>query len=1005
MVNLRAILAGWLFFAAPVLTLAGPPPEHLVLQLPFTHQFQFAGYYAAQFRGYYAAEGLDVELRPNLSSEPALTLVTPGRADYGVFQSMGLLSRWARRHDIIVLAAVMQHSPFAIAVRADSDIHGPADLIRGRLAINSSRLAVEVKMMLEREGLDFNRLRLVPNRWGVDELGAGTADAMDVYITNRPVDMKFNRGEEWRLIQPRDYGADYYGDCLFGLRDHVLAHPAQAEALRRASLRGWEYALTHREEVRDWILTRLPDRPANLTPEMLDFEASRITGLIDAGVVEIGHMNPGRWQAMADGIQRFGANLPAFNLDGFLFDPNVSRPLPGWVRGLWWILGVVAAGFLVALYAIRRLRRLVERRARELQASEERMRHFVENSTVGIYRSSPDGRIIFANDALIRMMGYGSLAELTARNLEQEGYEPSYSRQQFKREIETLGVVNGLEAAWRRRDGTVIFVRESANVVRGADGRVEFYDGVVEDISLRKQAEMVLRESEERFRNLTSAAFEGIVISEQGRVLDVNEQAARLIGCDRAELLGRSMLDFIAPESREQAARNIQARRETGYRLVLLRRDGKRFQAECQAKMMRTGDRELRMTAFRDITAQLEAQERERRLEEQLRQKQKMEAVGTLAGGIAHDFNNILTGILGNLELAQLELSAAHPAGPGLEAARKASLRARELVARILAFSRQEDDRRAPAALAPIVQEALHLLQVGLPATVSVRTNFAADCPLVSCDPSQIHQIVMNLGTNSLHAFGQGGGTITVELQPVNPDAAFRELHPQVRADHRVRLSFRDDGCGIEPEVRQRIFEPFFTTKSFGQGTGLGLSTVHAIVTNHQGAVTVESVVGAGTTFSLYFPAAAADPAPAAPATPGGGLPPPFGGGRRILLVDDDDFVRDVNARLLRRLGFEPVPCPNGAEALVEFQAAPAEVSAVISDLAMPGMNGVELARQILGLRPATPVIFSSGHFPSEVQNAARALGIRAFIHKPFEVRDLVQALEDALVRSGRDAA
>ena len=999
------LLAG--IFAALLSELAGAvrEPEHVVLQLPFTHQFQFAGYYAAQFKGYYAAEHLDVELRPNQKNAPSISEVVEGRAEYGIFQGAGLLIQWMRSGDVQVLAAIMQHSPFAVAVREDSDIHGPRDLLRARFAVEPIRLAIEVKLMLEKEGLDFTKLHVVPNRWGYDELGAGTADAMDFFVTNLPSDLRLYRGERWRVIYPRDYGVDFYGDCLYGRRDYIDAHPAQAEAMRRATLKGWEYALSHPEEVQDWILHQLPGRPGNLSAEMLQYESKGLDTLVDASFVEIGHMNPGRWQAMHDGIVRCDKAIPTRRLAGFLFVPPENRPLQLWVQVLLVVSGVGLFLTALAVYTNRRLRKLVEIRAQELRASEVRMRNFVENASIGIYRSTPAGRIVFANDALVRMMGYGSLAELTARDLEQDGYEPSYSRSEFKARIEQNGMVQGLEAAWKRKDGTTIYVRESASVIRDEQGQAQYYDGIIEDVTSRKQAELALRESEERFRNLTAAAFEGIVIMEQGCIIDINDQALRLIGYTREELLGRNVLAFIGQESRAEAESNIRKNIETGYELVLVRKDGSRFHAECQVKMMRQGDRALRMTAFRDITERLEAEQRQRLMEEQLRQKQKMEAVGTLAGGIAHDFNNILTGILGNLQIAELDLDPMHPAYNGLVAARKASVRARDLVARILAFSRQENEKRAPAPLGPIIQEALQLLRVGLPSNVELRVALDEKCPPVSFDPSQIHQIVMNLGTNSLQAMQEHGGLIAVELGVVKPSPALREHYPQVSENHTVRLTVSDDGCGMPPEVLHRIFEPFYTTKAFGRGTGLGLSTVHAIMKNHQGAVVVESAAGSGTTFSLYFPAAEVPKQEHAPAAiaipPPAGTRSPFGQGRVIMLVDDEDFVREVSASVLRRLGFTPAAFANPVDALSAFRAAPDEVAAVITDMAMPEMTGLELSRKLLDIRPGVPILLASGFFRADVTATARSWGINGFINKPFEVQELIKQIRSILQETG----
>jgi PAS domain S-box-containing protein len=633
-----------------------------------------------------------------------------------------------------------------------------------------------------------------------------------------------------------------------------------------------------------------------------------------------------------------------------------------------------------------------------LIANEGRFRSFIENANVGIYRSTPDGRIIMANPTLVRIMGYDSFQQLAERNLEKEGYEPSYPRSQFKAAIETSGVVDGLETAWTKRDGSIIFVRESASVIRGPDGQIQYYDGIIEDISARKKAEFALRESEERFRNLTAAAFEGVVITENGRILDINDQGLKLFGYERHEMIGREVADFVSPETRDLVTDAILNRREVTYKHMLLRKDGTRFHAEAQAKMTRLGDRVLRMTALRDVTEQLQAEQRQKNLEEQLRQMQKMEALGTLAGGIAHDFNNILTGILANLQLAEMDLDGAHPASESIRAANQASIRARDLVARILAFTRLERENRAAASLGPIVIEAVQLLRVGLPGNMEVRAEIEAACPYVTFDPGQIHQVVMNLGTNSIHAMSARGGVLTVELRSVRPSEALLETHPQLSASHTVCLSLRDTGCGMDKAVMKRIFEPFYTTKMFGQGTGLGLAMVHAIIKSHNGAILVDSTPGVGTSFDLYFlPSTGPNPR-AGPAAGGSGkVLTPFGIGRRIMLVDDEESVRTIGSNLLKRFGFTPVVFGKPLDALAAFRAGPAEFAAVVSDLTMPEMTGLELARHMLAIRPDTPVILTSGYFHSEAQQKAREAGVRSVINKPFEVYEMIEQIRLAL--------
>ena len=402
-----------------------------------------------------------------------------------------------------------------------------------------------------------------------------------------------------------------------------------------------------------------------------------------------------------------------------------------------------------------------------------------------------------------------------------------------------------------------------------------------------------------------------------------------------------------------------------------------------------------------DITQRRQDEAQRARLEDQLQHAQKMDALGTLAGGIAHDFNNILTGLLGHLQLAAMDLPATHPARASVKEAATAGWRARDLVARILAFGRRGPHDRQPLPLGPVVQEALQLLRASLPATIEMVTTVEPDLPPVLCDTAQIHQVLLNLGTNAAHAMSDQAGGLTVTLERVSPSPALRLQHPQVQPTHVIRLSVRDTGVGIDEAVLPRIFEPFFTTKPTGEGTGLGLTMVYSIMQNHQGAIVVESTPGLGSVFHLYFPAAAgAVAAPGSPpATPA--TLRPIGGGRRILLVDDDEAVRSVGELMLRRLGFVPTVQATPAEALAAFHDTAADYCAVISDLTMPGMTGLEMARRIFTLRPGLPLILASGHLDHRTQAEARESGVHHFIHKPFDLEELTARLRAALNQAG----
>jgi PAS domain S-box-containing protein len=638
-------------------------------------------------------------------------------------------------------------------------------------------------------------------------------------------------------------------------------------------------------------------------------------------------------------------------------------------------------------YAVTTIRDVGERKRIEaaLKANEERFRSFVENASVGIYRSTPDGRIVMVNPALLKITGYTSFEDLAARNLETGSYEPNYSRRDFRERVEREGVLKGWEAEWKTRDGSTIFVRESTTVIRGPDGGVLYYDGIIEDITERKRAEQALRESEERFRNLTEAAFEAIVITEAGRILDINDQGVKMFGYDRPEIVGRAAIEFVSPEWRQTVADAIRDGREAEYEHKMLRKDGSQIHVEARAKMAHTGGRLLRMTALRDVSERHEAEQRRKSLEEQLRQTHKMEALGTLAGGIAHDFNNILTVITCNTELLKIKLQGDSEVNEHLDAVAQAGVRAAGLVRQILTFSREEVTQRKALQLAPVVAEAMKFLRSTIPSTIDIKIDLGTDAPAVLADATQVHQVVMNLGTNAWHAMKDRPGRLEVRLEAFDVDLDLAGRVPNLRVGRFARLTMSDSGKGMDQATISRIFEPFFTTKAVGEGTGLGLSVVHGIMQNHEGAIAVFSEPGEGTTFQLYFPAHTSAESVAEVRKPS----VPLGNGESILLVDDEAPIALLGKNILQRLNYTVEAHTNVLEALESVRAAPERYDIVILDQTMPVMTGIDLAGRIGKIRPDLPIILTTGYAGQLKIEQLRAKGICELLLKPSTIQSL----------------
>ncbi|OPZ58555.1 MAG: Wide host range VirA protein [Deltaproteobacteria bacterium ADurb.Bin510] len=380
-------------------------------------------------------------------------------------------------------------------------------------------------------------------------------------------------------------------------------------------------------------------------------------------------------------------------------------------------------------------------------------------------------------------------------------------------------------------------------------------------------------------------------------------------------------------------------------------------------------------------------------------QAQKMEAIGALAGGITHDFNNILTAIIGYSELLMEKLSKESEEHAHACQIFQAGGRARDLTRQILTFSRQGEQRQEEVQVYLIVKEALKLLKASLPATISLRQNVESSSGAVLADPTQIHQIIMNLCTNAYHAMGEDGGELRVELSSIEVDAGFAQDHPPLRPGAHLRLTVSDTGSGMDEATQARIFEPFFTTRKQGSGTGLGLAIVHGIVTGLGGCISVQSRPGSGSTFEVYLPKheaaalpAAADEAEAAPR----------GAGQHILVVDDDQALLKMTSLILSKLNYRVTACGSAVEALAAFAAAPADFDLVFTDQIMPRMTGAQFAVKVMELRPEIPVIIATGFSEKLTPEAARQLGLRHFLQKPFTRQQLARVIYAELNRDSR---
>jgi PAS domain S-box-containing protein len=547
------------------------------------------------------------------------------------------------------------------------------------------------------------------------------------------------------------------------------------------------------------------------------------------------------------------------------------------------------------------------------------------------------------------------------------------------------------------RAGAFHYLRKPVNPL----DLLKFLENVFETIQLRSEkriAEMALKENEQLMRSLLnafpSAAF---LLGTDGSLLAGNQAVADALGKDIDKIAGESILDLIPDSSAE-------FRQRKGIEVV---DSGKtvRFEEKIVEKYFDTtinpifGDdgQVNRLAVFsRDITASKLAEEETRRLQIQLAQSQKMEAIGTLAGGIAHDFNNILSAIIGYADLIKSwGASENDRIDSGLDQILRAGNRAKDLVNQILAFSRPTRHNKIPVQITTIVKEVLKFLRSSMPTTIELRHDFEPGPKIIEVDPTHIHQVLMNLCTNSGHAMQDKGGILEIGVTSVMLEPDTTDEFPEMSLGSYVKLTVKDSGCGIEPEILENIFDPYFTTKELGKGTGLGLSVVHGIVKSYSGAIKVTSALGKGTLVTILFPQVEGEAEVKTPSQA-----PAQGTKEHILLVDDEVPLIQLNKQILEHLNYTVTTRTSSVEALEAFQANPNKFDLVITDMTMPNMTGDILTRELLKVRPDLPIIICTGFSESLTKAKSKQMGAKKMLMKPVITSELAKAIRTVLDES-----
>ncbi|MBT8352246.1 MAG: PAS domain S-box protein, partial [Deltaproteobacteria bacterium] len=602
-----------------------------------------------------------------------------------------------------------------------------------------------------------------------------------------------------------------------------------------------------------------------------------------------------------------------------------------------------------------------------------------------------DGEFVFVNDRFAKIHGY-TIKELLGKN-----YATLFHHAECellkKRGSQNPGgnfISQHCEIQSCRKDGKTIWCEIMITCIKYGERPATM--GNVVDITERKQTVELLEESEEKYRTVLEGNPDPVVVYDmEGKVIYFNPSFTAVFGWTLEECLGKKMDNFVLKENWAETemmiAKTLSGEGFSGIETRRYTKAGNIIDVSISAAVYRDSDGNLSgsVVNLRDITEN-------KVIEAQLQQSQKMEAIGTLAGGIAHDFNNILFPMFGYLEMMLQDVPEDDPMNGYLEAVLNGAKRARDLVLQILTFSRQKGHELKTLKIHLVIKEALNLISSSLPSTIEINQDIKVDCGLVLADPTRIHQIIMNLCTNSYQAMEKTGGKLTVTLKEVSlaaEDLKGSEIIP----GKYICLTVADNGPGMEQGIVDRIFDPYFTTKKDGKGTGLGLALVHGIVKSHGGHVSVLTDLGKGAKFQVYLPVIKEEKKTHEVKTD----TIIQQGKERILLVDDQDVIVQMEKQMLERLGYHVTARTSSIDAVETFRLHPDKYDLVITDMTMPNLTGEQLAERIMKIRSDIPVILCTGFSEMMSQERAESLRIKGFLMKPVVMKDLSYMIRKVL--------